>query len=200
MKNLSPSTVIACLALVFALGGTAYAAGSALLPANSVGSKQVINHSIKKIDLKAPLPRGPRGLTGARGSQGPAGPQGPQGPQGPPGPQGSAGITQVISVDGPVAAQCAAGGGACQIGASDAVCPSGFKVVSGGHISGGITNIVLFSATTGTGQYSIIAENESTSANTIKATAECVTGPGITAASPASRLPNIESLRQALRP
>ena len=56
MKRLNPTTVIACLALAFALGGTGYAARDALLPANSVGSKQVINHSIRKIDLKAPLP------------------------------------------------------------------------------------------------------------------------------------------------
>jgi hypothetical protein len=197
MKNLSPSTVIACLALVFALGGTAYAAGSALLPANSVGSKQVINHSIKKIDLKAPLPRGPRGLTGARGSQGPAGLQGPQGPQGL---QGSAGITQVIFVDGPDVAQCAASGGACRIATADAVCPSSFRVVGGGHISGGTGNIVLFSAITGTQSYEVIAENLTTSPNTIRASANCVAGPGLTVASPAFKRPNIQSLREALTP
>jgi hypothetical protein len=188
MKRLNPTTVIACFALAFSLGGTGYAARSALLPANSVGSRQVINHSIKKIDLTAPLPRGPRGFTGARGSQGAQGPQ------------GSAGITQITSVDGTVVAQCAAGGGACQIGSSTATCPAGFRVVGGGHISGGITNIVLYSAITGTQTYGVIAENDSTSASNIKATANCVAGPGITVISAASRRPNVESLRQALAP
>jgi hypothetical protein len=191
MKRLNPATVIACLALAFALGGTGYAARSVLLPANSVGSKQVINHSIKKIDLKAPLPRGPRGFTGARGLQGPTGTQGPQ---------GSAGITQVTWVDGPAVAQCAAGGGGCQIATSEATCPGGFRVVGGGHISGGITNIVLFSDITGAQAYAVIAENEAASTNTIKATAFCVAGPGLTATAPASRMPSVESLRQALAP
>jgi hypothetical protein len=189
MKRLSPATVIACLALAFALGGTGYAARSALLPSNSVGSKQVINHSIAKIDLAAPLPRGARGFAGPRGPQGPAGPQGPQ---------GSAGITQITTVDGPAVAQCAYPGGDCQIVTSAAVCPAGFKVVGGGHISEGILNIVLFSAITGTQTYSVVAENESSAANSIKATANCVAGPGLTSTPAASKPPNIRSLRAAL--
>ena len=188
MRRFNPATVIACLALAFALGGTGYAAGSALLPRNSVGSKQVINHSIAKIDLKAPLPRGPRGFTGARGLQGPAGPQ------------GSAGITQITTVDGPATAQCAYPGGECQIATSSAVCPTGFKVVGGGHISTGFTNIVLFSAITGAQTYSVVAENESSSANTIKATANCLAGPGLMATSAASKPPNIRLLREAFTP
>ena len=42
---------VALLALFFALGGTAFAAGNALLPGNSVGTKQVINGSLQTIDL-----------------------------------------------------------------------------------------------------------------------------------------------------
>ena len=38
---------LALLALFFALGGSAYAAGSALLPKNSVGSRQVVNGSLQ---------------------------------------------------------------------------------------------------------------------------------------------------------
>lgn len=81
------------LALFFALAGTSYAATSSLLPKNSVGTKQVINHSLLKADFKAgQLPRGrvgpqgPAGPQGAQGAVGPQGPQGPQGIQGPPGP------------------------------------------------------------------------------------------------------------------
>jgi hypothetical protein len=97
-------------------------------------------------------------------------------------------------------AQCAAGGGACQIGSATATCPEGFRAVGGGHISGGTTNIVLFSDLTGTQTYGVIAENESSVANNIKATANCVAGPGLTVISGGSRQPNIESLRRALAP
>jgi hypothetical protein len=74
MKRLSPSMIVAIVALLVALGGGAIAAST--LPINSVGTRQIINHSIKRIDLGTPLPRGPRGRTGLRGAQGPTGPQG----------------------------------------------------------------------------------------------------------------------------
>jgi hypothetical protein len=77
---------VGLLALFLALAGTSYAAANGLLPANSVGTKQVINHSLRKVDFKAgQLPRGPAGPEGPAGLQGP---QGAQGPQGLPGPQG----------------------------------------------------------------------------------------------------------------
>jgi hypothetical protein len=70
-------------------------------------------------------------------------------------------------------------------------------VIGGGHISEGFTNIVLFSAITGTQTYSVVAENESSAANSIKATADCVAGPGLTFTQAAPRMPNIRSLRAA---
>ena len=77
--------VIACLALVVALGGTGYAAIS--LPANSVGTAQVKNGSLLKKDFKAgQLPKGARGAAGAKGATGPAGAPGPAGVVGPAGP------------------------------------------------------------------------------------------------------------------
>jgi hypothetical protein len=90
---------VAYVALLFALSGTSYAAASKLLPANSVGTKQVINASLLKKDFKrGQLPRGargPQGSPGLRGSQGlpgPAGPRGLRGPAGPQGVQGPAGL------------------------------------------------------------------------------------------------------------
>jgi hypothetical protein len=60
--------LVAYLALFVALSSTSYAASSALLPANSVGTKQVINHSLLKKDFKAgQLPRGRRGPAGPLG-------------------------------------------------------------------------------------------------------------------------------------
>jgi hypothetical protein len=83
----APATVIACIALAVALSGTSYAAF--VLPANSVGTKQLKNRSIEKIDIgKKTI----ASLKGQRGPQGLAGPQGPAGPQGVPGPQGPSGV------------------------------------------------------------------------------------------------------------
>ena len=62
----SPALWIALVALFVALGGTSYAA-TTLLPRNSVGTKQVVDHSLLKADFKAgQLLAGPRGSTGAR--------------------------------------------------------------------------------------------------------------------------------------
>jgi hypothetical protein len=94
---------IAYAALFIALGGTSYAAGTSLLPANSVGTKQVINRSLLGKDFKAgQLPKGAKGAPGLTGSQGPPGIQGPQGLQGPAGsPDTSAQVLDKIkSVDG----------------------------------------------------------------------------------------------------
>jgi len=82
---------LALFALFFALGGTSFAAGNALLPGNSVGTKQVINGSLQTNDLsnkaRSTLKgnrglRGPAGAAGARGAQGATGAQGVQGAPG----------------------------------------------------------------------------------------------------------------------
>lgn len=77
--------VVACIALVVALGGTGYAAIT--LPRNSVGSKQLRTNAVTSSKVRdgslraqdfAGLPRGPRG---------------PQGPAGPAGGTGSGSLT-----------------------------------------------------------------------------------------------------------
>jgi hypothetical protein len=77
----SPALIVACVALLVALGGTSVAAVKALAPRNSVGSAQVINKSLLPIDFKTP-PKGPRGPAGPAGPAGSAGPAGPAGPAG----------------------------------------------------------------------------------------------------------------------
>jgi len=88
-KRPSAALIIACAALAVALSGVGYAA--TVLPKNSVGSKQVINGSLKKADLSkkavAAL-KGARGQQGARGEQGLPGIQGVRGDKGDPGPAG----------------------------------------------------------------------------------------------------------------
>jgi hypothetical protein len=98
--------LIAYLALLFALSGSSYAA-TKLLPSNSVGTRQVINHSLLRQDFRpGQLLRGPQGPAGDRGDQGPPG------------------ISTVGSVSGPAGPMCANGGGACQVGSSTATCPT----------------------------------------------------------------------------
>jgi len=140
-----PSTVIACIALAVALGGTGYAAIA--LPAGSVGTAQlkngaVVSSKVKDGSLRArdfaagELPAGERGATGPQGPQGPAGsagPQGPagpagatgpQGPQGPQGPPGTSSLTYVAASYGPFDPHTENGG--------QALCGQNLHVVGGG--------------------------------------------------------------------
>jgi hypothetical protein len=90
-------STIALLALFLALGGTTYAASTALIGKNTVASPQVVNGSLKTLDLskkaRAALKgnRGLRGFTGAQGAKGATGPQGPKGDTGAAGAAGAAG-------------------------------------------------------------------------------------------------------------
>jgi collagen triple helix repeat protein len=79
---------IALLALFLALGGTTYAASTALIGKNTVASPQVVNGSLQTKDLskkaRAALKgnRGLRGFTGAQGAKGDTGAKGATGAQG----------------------------------------------------------------------------------------------------------------------
>lgn len=81
--------VVACLALLVALGGTGYAAtklpansvGTAQLQANAVTSAKVKNATLLAADFKSgQIPKGPAGPPGAQGAQGAKGDTGPAGP------------------------------------------------------------------------------------------------------------------------
>src|SRR2546421_5995443 len=88
----TPATVIACIALAIALGGTSYAAVT-VLPRNSVTSVQVKDFSLLSRDFKrGQIPTGPRGPAGPQGAAGPTWPAGLPGPIGPVGPAGAANI------------------------------------------------------------------------------------------------------------
>ena len=93
--------LVAYLALFVALSSTGYAASSKLLPENSVGSTQVVNGSLQRVDFSKKTVAqlrgraGARGPMGPRGVEGPTGTQGPQGAPGTPGAQGPPGIANV---------------------------------------------------------------------------------------------------------
>ncbi len=78
--HVSPATVIASLALVFAMSGGAFAAGRYLI----TSTKQISPKVLKAL-------AGKNGANGAPGAQGPLGPSGATGPAGPTGPEGKAG-------------------------------------------------------------------------------------------------------------
>ena len=93
-NNFSPSLVISIVALIVALGGTAYA--GVQLGKNSVGTPQLKNGAVKTSklggDVKKKLnkvgargPQGERGPQGVAGQNGQNGQDGQQGLQGPPG-------------------------------------------------------------------------------------------------------------------
>ena len=56
---------VALIALFFALGGTSFAAATALLPANSVSTRQVINGSLQTTDLSKTARTALKGSRGA---------------------------------------------------------------------------------------------------------------------------------------
>jgi hypothetical protein len=97
------SNLVAYLALFAALTSSGYAATTKLLPANSVGTRQVINGSLLSRDFKSgQLPRGargPRGFAGAAGATGPVGPAGPAGAPGARGADGPAGPVILVYAD-----------------------------------------------------------------------------------------------------
>jgi collagen triple helix repeat protein len=100
-KQLNPATVMAFVALVFAMTGGAFAVtghGGSSPAASARSASAVVTAAKSKTKPKVKAgPRGPAGATGATGpvgSAGPAGPTGPTGPTGatgPQGPQGNAG-------------------------------------------------------------------------------------------------------------
>ena len=87
-RRMTPATVIATVALVFAMTGGAYAAKKYLITSTKQISPTVLK-SLKGANGKAG-PAGPTGPAGAA-SAGPAGPAGPQGPAGSPGTLGEKG-------------------------------------------------------------------------------------------------------------
>jgi Collagen triple helix repeat (20 copies) len=94
---------VALFALFFALGGTSFAATSAVLAKNSVGTRQVIDGSLGTIDLSKTARnalKGSRGATGPAGPAGPAGQAGQAGRAGVPGAQGATGATGPPGIQG----------------------------------------------------------------------------------------------------
>ena len=87
-KHLNASTVIALLALVFAITGGAFAATGGGSPSHAT-----LTASVAKSKAKAKTKAGPRGPAGKNGTNGTNGAPGATGPAGPTGPAGGTGPT-----------------------------------------------------------------------------------------------------------
>jgi hypothetical protein len=134
----SPAMIVACVALVVALGGVSYAAG--VLPANSVGAKQIKKRAVglKKISPAARSAlKGQKGDKGDKGDPGPAGPAGQKGEPGIPGTPGpSAGANAVVRRASFVVA--AQENGNPHFNGGVALCQPGERATGGGGSPGGI--------------------------------------------------------------
>jgi hypothetical protein len=105
-KHLTPSTLIAFMALIFALTGGAFAATSSNRGGRGSNSSTLTASAAKsKSTSKAKAgprgPAGPAGKAGAAGTPGAAGPTGPAGATGPGGPAGGVGPVGPTGVTGP---------------------------------------------------------------------------------------------------
>ena len=176
-RGIIPTLLLVLVSVV--LGATVFreqvAQGAAtLLGANSVGTKQVINHSLLKVDFKAgQLPRGPRGAQGAQGAQGVPGPAGAQGVPGPPG------LSGYVSGTAPDSTVSVAAGTQAT---ANSWCPAGTQPLGGGYFPTppGLTSALRAVAAsfaiqdvTGAAGFSVTMANEGATAESFHVTVRC---------------------------
>ena len=131
----SPAMIVACAALIVALGGVSYAAG--VLPKGSVGTAQLKKQAVTASKLRAnsvsglKVKDGTLAATDFKAGQLPAGPQGPKGDTGAPGISG----LQVVSNESASSSEAKG---------ITVTCPEGKQVVgTGADISGGFGEVVI---------------------------------------------------------
>ena len=169
MRTTRLNTIIAVTALAVAvLGATpvGHAAARLVLPADSVGARQlksgavtgakVKDGSLTGFDFKADsLPAGPQG---PKGDQGEPGPQGATGPKGDSGASGVSGY-ELVTTSTPLPADGYAHG--------MTYCPTGKKVVGGGYSTGvQLTTTQPFPLTNGSG-WDVFAHNTEATATSL---------------------------------
>ena len=119
----SPAMIVACIALVIALGGTGVAAVSMVIPPQSVGTPQLKDDAVTSVKVRD---FSLRAWDFKRGSL-PRGEPGPQGLQGPPGVIGDLTLReQSVSVPGN------GGNGKFVSRSAQIMCQSGERAITGG--------------------------------------------------------------------
>jgi hypothetical protein len=224
----SMTTVIACLALFFALGGTAIAAQHYLITSTNQIKPSVLaklKGGMGAIGAAGPAgPAGAAGPAGSTGSEGPAGPQGKTGFTGPQGPAGATGAPGEIGERGP---EGPAGGGSGGLSAltleegaenrvpaydedgpggeegiagSAATCPTGDHVVSGGSdVFAGVVAGVISVPSEDHDSWIVVVANDSTDTKgVVQAIAYCAEAGEAVAAS-APEAAHQRALKEAAR-
>jgi hypothetical protein len=108
IRRPSAAMVVACLALLVALGGTSVAAVAQLVPRNSVGTPQLKRNAVTAPKIAPNAVRTGHVLNGSllaedfKAGQIPQGPQGPPGPAGPAGPAGPGGKYALVAANGSI--------------------------------------------------------------------------------------------------
>jgi hypothetical protein len=157
MRRITPSLVIAVLALVLACSGGAFAASSYItgkqIKDSSVTGADIKNKSLTTADFKGKL-FGQDGLDGKDGAPGPQGPAGPQGPQGPAGPSN---VTALNRYAGTLTV--AAG----DIDGGTVYCPAGQRAVSGGFFTDSNGPVFAFSSTADRTGWVVAVDNSASS-------------------------------------
>lgn len=138
IRTLKPATIIASLALLFSLSGTAVAGAlitGAQVKNSTLTGLDVMNESLGTNDVKngSLLPKDFKAGKLPAGAQGPAGPVGPAGPQGSAGPQGPSGVSGLEIVNATSALD------SSTEKVMTAICPAGKKVVGGGGYAFNLT-------------------------------------------------------------
>jgi hypothetical protein len=177
LRKPSPSSLVAGLALFFALGGTALASRYLI-----TSTSEIKPSVLKKLKGNTGL-QGPAGAQGAAGAQGPAGArgltgaQGLEGPRGPQGEPGSAGtLSPLTTVESSTASYEYSAKAETYVAVAIAFCPSGQKVVSGGEFNYLFPNATLYAKSkTGTswGVVAFASQAETVAKGGVAAIAYC---------------------------
>jgi hypothetical protein len=168
--TVSPSLIVAVIALIVAMGGTSYAAIT--LPRNSVGDRQIRAGAVRSSEVRD-RSLSVRDLSvSARTTL-----RGAPGPPGPPGPAGGAGTGVAVAVTVRTAPGTIGPAGANEVtgDAVTAACLAGERVVGGGVSLDDVPNTTVhdsFPAANGTA-WSAHVGNDETAANTFTVYAIC---------------------------
>jgi hypothetical protein len=150
IRKPSPTSIIACLALFLALGGSAIAANHYLITKSSQIKPSVL-----------------RKLKGNVGRQGPAGAPGAGGPQGPQGPAGPSNLSALVLLTGPEVFVPSG-----EVKAAVATCPPGQHAISGGGFNS-ITELGDSQMSSDHSSWFIIVNNESVIGVNVRAVVTC---------------------------
>ena len=180
-RFLSPATVVACAALVVALGGVSYAAS--VLPKNSVGTAQLQKKAVTSRKIKknavtsAKVKDGSLRAADFKVGQIPAGPQGPKGDPGAQGPKGDTGAAGSPGLSRAETVEASSNHNSNSPKEVTAICPAGKRVIgTGADTEGGLGAPIAVATvrTIGTNAVDVVAFETAATPETWHVTAQAI--------------------------